>query len=383
MSSKAQFIVIAAFLISIIVTSLAVSLYLTATQYQEFRYKPWKEIIINIDKDFKRALTRILALSTRECNKTFTEANPFPPSEFPSFGTKAKENISYWCQVLVQSYPDAGLQLNLIFNGEELEELSESCNGVEGNDRLIYCCWGSSKSFSVIYAKLAINLIDYGLYGYVSEGYIALNALINNIEIKKMGNKAKVNFTLHVEKEYGEPVASLSIENYNFTNQDTLTGWLIGYLNSNNQLQFLEASNITDFKYSAGGNYNIVLNIEDKNINPKSLSLWLWIRDERGILVIASTISHLVTEYFYLTVETDPSEIVDIPGEGYYESGASVTLEAPQSVKVDNEHYLFDHWEVKVTGSNGIPVTYKQRKITVYMDDNYTATACYKLKKHS
>ncbi|MEM2709678.1 MAG: hypothetical protein QW534_08540 [Candidatus Methanomethylicia archaeon] len=228
MNSKAQFIVVASLLIGIIVTSLAVSLYLTSTQYQEFRYKASKEVILNIDKDFKRTLTRILASATNEYNTT---ADFNPPR------AHAYEKLSYWYQALSQSYPDAGLQLDLIVKPRKLQEKKTLPNGVEIPERkvenLIKCYWFYPQSISAIYAELAVNLTSHGLYGYVSEGYVALNVTIytNTIESKHEGGKWYTSFTFHVEKEYGEPVTTLSKENYNFKDPNTLAGWAISFFN--------------------------------------------------------------------------------------------------------------------------------------------------------
>jgi hypothetical protein len=285
MNGKAQFIIVAALLIGIMVTSLAVSIYLTATQYQEFRYQASKEIIINIDKDFKRALTRILALATHNYNKSISSSlekilkgsATGKCEEIADFN----EKLSYWCQTLLQSYLDAGLQLSY------------------GGNLLKYC-WLYNESFSAIYSELEVNLTSYGLYGFVSEGRIQLNVTIDSVSAEKKGKNINITLTFHVEREYGEPVSSLSKDNYNFTDQDTLAGWAISYNETTNWKQ-PEKVNIT---YSAGGKYTIIFEMEEEGSNPgepprgkppgeppggreQKIYLVLWIRDERGILVVA------------------------------------------------------------------------------------------------
>jgi len=289
-NSKAQFIIVATILIGVIVTSLAVSIYLTATQYQEFRYKASKEIVINIDKDFKRTLTRILASATNEYNTT---ADFNPPR------AHAYEKLSYWYQTLAQSYPDAGLQLDLRVKTKQLQPEKTLPNGVEIPERkvenLIKCYWFYPQSISAIYSELAVNLTSHGLYGYVSEGYIALNLTIYTETIESKGGK--VSFTFHVEREYGEPVSSLSINNYNFADEDTPAGWALSYFNPTaKKWERLKTSDITEITYKAGGNYSVTFNMP---YNGYEKYLVLWVRDERGILVEAYSyycISYLIKE---------------------------------------------------------------------------------------
>jgi hypothetical protein len=69
----------------------------------------------------------------------------------------------------------------------------------------------------------------------------------------------------------------------------------------------------------------------------------------------------------YLTVKTDPSGITTIPGEGWYDSMASVTLTAPKV-----QGYNFTYWDVDGP-SQGSGVN----PITVTMDAPHTATAHY------
>jgi len=276
MNGKAQFIIVAALLIGIMVTSLAVSIYLTATQYQEFRYQASKEIIINIDKDFKRALTRILALATHNYNKSISSSL----EEILKGSATGKceetadfnEKLSYWCQTLLQSYLDAGLQLSYRRN-------------------LLKYCWLYNESSSTIYSELEVNLTSYGLYGFVSEGRIQLNVTIDSVSAERKGGNINITLTFHVEREYGEPISSLSKDNYNFTDQDTLAGWAISYNKTTNWIRpEPEEVNIT---YSAGGKYAITFEVpigEDKGKSGQqklNFYLVLWVRDERGILVVA------------------------------------------------------------------------------------------------
>ncbi|MEM2676509.1 MAG: hypothetical protein QXJ77_01220 [Candidatus Bathyarchaeia archaeon] len=77
---------------------------------------------------------------------------------------------------------------------------------------------------------------------------------------------------------------------------------------------------------------------------------------------------------YYLTVKTEPLGIVFIPGEGWYDEGASISLTAPNSVPISiGTRYKFKYWNV-----DGVALT--GNTIIVVMDRNHTATAYYALQ---
>ena len=64
-------------------------------------------------------------------------------------------------------------------------------------------------------------------------------------------------------------------------------------------------------------------------------------------------------EKYYLTVETEPSGVATIPGEGWYDEGTSIELEAPAIISISPcIQYRFDHWTVdgNVVSENPIAV---------------------------
>jgi hypothetical protein len=79
---------------------------------------------------------------------------------------------------------------------------------------------------------------------------------------------------------------------------------------------------------------------------------------------------------YYLTVVTDPSGLVSIPGEDWYDNYTWVRLTAPQYVPdeagLNGVRYRFSYWDVDGT-SEGVGVN----PIDVHMDAPHTATAHY------
>jgi uncharacterized repeat protein (TIGR02543 family) len=83
-----------------------------------------------------------------------------------------------------------------------------------------------------------------------------------------------------------------------------------------------------------------------------------------------TAVANWKTQY-YLTVQTDPSGLVTIPGEGWYDYCTYVDLTAPSIVPVSTGvQYRFGHWDVDGGGGSGA-------YLTVHMDAAHTATAHY------
>ncbi|MEM3459198.1 MAG: hypothetical protein QXN36_01225 [Candidatus Bathyarchaeia archaeon] len=77
---------------------------------------------------------------------------------------------------------------------------------------------------------------------------------------------------------------------------------------------------------------------------------------------------------YYLTIHVEPSDATFISGEGWYDEGSNVTLDAPNYVlKSAGVRYMFNHWVV-----NGIQNL--ANSITVIMNTNHTVTAYYTLQ---
>lgn len=112
--------------------------------------------------------------------------------------------------------------------------------------------------------------------------------------------------------------------------------------------------------YTAVGDYTVTLNVTN------SMGRWD---------TVSKTIAVVERRYF-LEVETEPADLVTIPGEGWYNESTDVVLTAPEYVDVSTGiRYKFIYWDVDGT-SYGAGV----KSITVHMNANHTATAHYVLQ---
>jgi len=95
----------------------------------------------------------------------------------------------------------------------------------------------------------------------------------------------------------------------------------------------------------------------------------------------AKTVTANYAIQYYLTVVTDPSKLVPIPGEDWYDDCTWVKLTAPQYVPeeagLNGVRYRFDYWDVDGT-SQGTGVN----PIDVHMNAPHTATAHFVLQYH-
>lgn len=77
---------------------------------------------------------------------------------------------------------------------------------------------------------------------------------------------------------------------------------------------------------------------------------------------------------YYLTVKTDPPNLLFIPGENWYDQGRNINLTAPTEFSVSTGiRYSFSYWDV-----DGTPKT--DNPIMVTMNTNHTTTAHYVLE---
>lgn len=81
---------------------------------------------------------------------------------------------------------------------------------------------------------------------------------------------------------------------------------------------------------------------------------------------------------YYLTVATDPSKLVPVPGEGWEDNGTQIGLAAPQYVPnatgSAGVRYRFGYWDIDGTSQGGA------NSINVQMNASHTATAHYVLQ---
>ena len=81
----------------------------------------------------------------------------------------------------------------------------------------------------------------------------------------------------------------------------------------------------------------------------------------------------ITSRAYFLKVKTEPTGIVTIPGEGWYDGFSSVNLTAPYMISVSTGvRYRFSYWDVDST-SRDVEIN----SINVFMDTNHTATAHY------
>jgi len=84
----------------------------------------------------------------------------------------------------------------------------------------------------------------------------------------------------------------------------------------------------------------------------------------------------ITTAEYFLMVKTEPTLIITIQGEGWYEENTTVSLTAPLVIVVSNGvRYSFSYWDV-----DGFSTSKGANLVNVFMDANHIATAHYILQ---
>jgi len=229
---RGQIVIIATLVIAILILSVAAMLYESATSYQRIRHEYISGLLDNINREFDKVLTYILASITQKYDGN-TEIDAFQGDVYLKF--------DYWIKFLLRAFSSYDIQMDFTYPVLDLS-------------------WNSSNAYSSISARLAINMTRLGFYGWNRTSVILLNATILSVS-----SNSYLEINLTVNKEYGIPNEKLSEQSFT-----------ILYFNGS---QWNEAD-ILEFYNYGGGKYTI-----DVSRDLAGKPLEIWIIDERGIVV--------------------------------------------------------------------------------------------------
>lgn len=276
LSRKGQIILTATLVIVLVILSVAILIYTTATQHEAFPYNPSKEVILNIDSDFKMALTRILAEATTIYNRT---------AEINTPRIRANQLFSYWVMSTQTAYAKAGLQMESRWTNSLLQR-SKILYGFNYSDRRLYnltkLYWYYPQSISAIGASISINSVNQGFMGWESSHTVWLNLTLHVPSIKK-GTQSDLFFDATVLREGNQPVTDLLAKNMAVYLYDPSVPpgkycW--------------RRTPISQLTYNGNGNYSFRMIPQFYDV-AKSASFWTFyykfilldVQDNRGIMV--------------------------------------------------------------------------------------------------
>jgi hypothetical protein len=298
---RGQIILVMSILLITVILMVSTIIYLTSTQHLFFNYNPSREIILSIDADFERALTRILANATAYYNRTITEGGVYL-FEIDATRRIANMTFSHWVLSTQAAYSGKGLNIRTEWIDEQVQGeraipirvdqtvREEAYMKRRLENRLFKLFWYRPNSISAIGADISIDATAQGIVGWKARHIILLNLTITSVW--KEGQKA-VYVNVIVLREDGKPVNDLRKDNFEIYLFDPTTP-LGGYWWKRT---IPEGITVT---YNGGGNYTF--RIEPQFYNPrdaKTGSFWSFyyqfvivrVKDNRGIIVEAYSYS--------------------------------------------------------------------------------------------
>ncbi len=321
-----------------IILLISTAIYLTSTQHLFFKYNPSREIVMNIDSDFKRMLTRILANATAKFNLT---------AEMDVPRRIANLTFSYWVLSTQAAYAGKGLHIetkwvndpvqraksialtiyNMTRQGEPDKPKTYVFNYQERRleNRLFKLFWYRPNSISAIGAEISVDATYQGVVGWRATHIILLNLTIASVIPREREGLLELNVL--VLRENNVPVSDLRAGNFEIYLFDPTVppGVYCWRRVSLNQM------NLT---YNGGGNYTI--SIKPSFYDPQSSNVrlfWRWesqqgsqphqpgyyqfvlvrVQDNRGIIVESYSYAGIEYEIRANAVEPfytgDPSKI--------------------------------------------------------------------------
>jgi hypothetical protein len=317
-----QLILVMSIILVIIILSAATIIYLTSIQHLFFNYNPSREVILSIDSDFQRVLTRILANATMQYNKTRTEASDI--DEMKEARTLANKTFSYWFLATQAAYAGKGLNIETEWIGDTIQGEKDiainigwiSSRGKLGSIRLVQhyparalekklvkLFWYRPNSISAIGSKISVDSVAKGIVGWESTRILLLNLTISSIWGDEKDGLIYVNIVVLREDE--EPVNNLKKDSFELYWFDPTVP----------QGEFwwkrAESNEIVEVRYNGGGNYTLILKPNFHNPDRQGL-FWKWgndpgyfqflivrVKDSRDIIVEAYSyagIEYLIQE---------------------------------------------------------------------------------------
>ncbi|MEM2087479.1 MAG: hypothetical protein QXF52_02240 [Thermoproteota archaeon] len=277
---RGQIILIMSITLIAVILSVSMVIYLTSTQHLFFNYNPSREIILSIDSDFERALTRILANATDFYNKTVTQGGTYL-FEIDKARETANKTFSYWVMSTQTVYAGKGLSIetqwvnepvqrkktielciyNLTKSGEPDKPNYYSFNYSERKlEKLFKLFWYRPNSISVIGADINVDATAQGIIGWRNRRIILLNLTIASIVPYEKDGFLEVGVT--VLRENGVPVNDLTAGNFEI--------YLFDRSSPQGAYPWKRVS-VESITYNGGGNYTLMT----KEV-PSNPYFWSW-----------------------------------------------------------------------------------------------------------
>ncbi|MEM1530692.1 MAG: hypothetical protein QXI05_04065 [Candidatus Bathyarchaeia archaeon] len=220
---RGQLVLILAIVMSMLILSVAFSIYQMTTQRSQLRYEQVKEILMAITSDLNRALAEALKEASEKYNST---------QNYNGVVSGGENIIHDWISSLMMAYSPLGVK-TLVYTPS---------NGSGRSSIHIYFDWNSELGVSYAYTDLELDIEAYGFEGWStrSQKIVVLEIFPDSIVTDE--NESKVTMTFSV-REDGRPISNLTPD------------FMRVYVH-NGSFSWLPAT-IKTLNYIGGGNYTI------------------------------------------------------------------------------------------------------------------------------
>jgi len=253
---KGQFALLAALFIALMLVVVVFNVYQTRIYYRRFSGKKYAEIVKAISSDFRRVVTRALAMATHEYSIT---------NDFATARLHAQQFVSNWIKTIMYVYEDYGPQIKVV-----IKKIRYSQWDI---DNLVKGYWYVPSSISAAYAVLSLNLTKVGFYGWRQSVRVALEMRIDPssfINTQYLGvNVTMFNISLRIDME--KPFINLREDQIRILYQDP-RNW--GWYNAT----------ILKLIYHGNGTYTVIITPQVPLLNGRA-RVHVLLEDDRQITV--------------------------------------------------------------------------------------------------
>lgn len=226
---RAQFVIFGALALSVILFSMATTVFFAANRVQQFRYSNYKEVAENVRSDYSRLLTYSLKVASWDRAK-ITSRSQLPTlfngmslttqqssatyGNLATIETRVKTILAAWSNVTSLGLASFGLSTDL-----------------DAPNLVLIFNWNVADSNSTVRKKLSFNLTALGFTGFSSTYTRAIRANLNTTYILLQGASVST-LSIRVLDENANPKPLLGINDFYVYNLNAASNWVTWPLSS-------------------------------------------------------------------------------------------------------------------------------------------------------
>ena len=323
MAARGQFSVAAAVVIAVSLLLVTAYLYSSQLTFVETRSRAAAELVAAVAADFKRALASMLSLATR-CYFNYTEYHSLC-SRFTGEGLDFSNRhnmtaaraialtfLNTWLRAQVDAYSGYGLRVRYSLIRVQLQA-DRPYRVIPADPRrgLMKCYWYYPDSISAAAARLEVDLLKGGVYGWKADVLVTLSLEVNPLVEMPEGVEPGELYTGPVTVEFR--VLQDSIPYSSLLSEGRLRIYYVSWSGGGIRWVKVRPSDYLDLEYMGNGLYRAVF----KAVNTRwvrvgdyyTVPIAVVVEDGRGIVVESLTYTYTS----FTVVKRTPDEVYYMP----------------------------------------------------------------------